>query len=307
MTTTQRISSARRLAAAALALGLLAAACGDDDTTTAGDGDATETPTEAPTSGEDGGGEDGEDPAPAERTVIFSVFVGGGFVPAEIARGEAPYLVVMSDGTIFRAGAQIAIFPPPATPAVESAPLSADELAAVQALIEENAALFGADYGQPPIADAPFTEVRAVIDGEVVTAQAMALDLVDAGAGLTSEQAANRAALSALIADVQALIDGTGREWALTPPPALRISSSAWVNPDPSLDPGPARDFPLADAALVPAPDAGFGCVEISGADIDTVYAAIADTTTSTPWLVEGSDSPLQLIFAPVYEAGTAC
>ena len=307
----------RALVLLLVTLAVVAAACGDsddvvvgDDTTTTGsddgaDDDTTTTEGVSTTSDEAaGGGDSAGDDSPAEDAPpVFAVLVGGGFVPVEMAMAEAPQLVILADGTVYRPGIVTAIFPGPALPALESTTLTADEVDGLLAMIADHGDLFGADYGQPMVTDVPSTTVTATLDGEAAEAQAYALDFED-DSGLTPEQVAARAELTALIADVQAVVQDPGRDWAIVDAPALEIRSMEPVA-DPGVDPGPPRDFPLEDVeSLVPG-ESGFGCLAVEGDDLAVVLDAAADATQITPWIV--GDATVQLVFSPLYPYETGC
>ena len=273
-----------RTIALALLIAVVAAACGNDD-----DADVTVAP------------------PPGPPTTVYAVEVGGGFVPVEAALAEAPRLVILSDGTVFRPGVTTAIFPGPALPVLETTTLSEDELAEVLGLVSENADLFlDVDFGQPPVADVPTTTVTALVGEERLSASAFALGMSDAG-GLTDEQVELRTQLQELIDAVDAIVDDPDRTWQLADPPALLIRSLPATTTQPEVDPGPPVDFPLdAGSALVPGPDAQFGCLAVTEpADLAAVLEAAADATQITPWVVDGQE--LQLVFAPLYPHEDGC
>jgi hypothetical protein len=302
--TTRRLISLVSILAIA---GGLVTACGDDETTTiAGESpDTTEAPgTTAPGDTSTTGGTDTTGGAAgSEASTVYSVLVGGGFVPLEVALAEAPSPVILSDGTVYRPGAVPAIFPGPALPALETTTLEPGELDEVLALVDAQRALFeGTDFGEPPIADVPTTTVLASIDGELSEAAAFALGFEETG--LTPEQTAARQELSTLIADVQAIVDEPDREWQFTEPTAM-LARSYPPAEQADVDPGPPVEFPVDDAGALSTAATGFGCMELTGEDLDLVLETAADATQITPWIV--GDETVQIVFRPVYPHETGC
>ena len=99
--------TARRQLPFAIAALLMLAACADDPPA-AGDG-TTPTPS-------DGSPADGPT-IPAEG-VVLRIANEGGFVPAGFSLVDVPVFTLYGDGTIITPGAQIAIYPSPALPAI---------------------------------------------------------------------------------------------------------------------------------------------------------------------------------------------
>lgn len=257
---------------ALLVLGLLAVAagCGDDaEPVEVGDG----------ASG-DGGGVGPDD-------VVVSVELVGAFTTPENTFQNMPAVVVYGDGTQFTPGAQIAIYPGPALPAVQRAELSQDEVSAiVDAAREAGLDQEGVDYGQPPVADAGDTVVTVTIDGETYEHRATALGLAeglggDTGAGgLTDEQLANREALAGFVDRVSTLPDGAEAE--LYEPERYRL----WVRPASEVDTGPVDEEDIeprtvewtVDDVTLEASD----CLGVEGDATQAVGDVLADADTLT-------------------------
>jgi hypothetical protein len=221
----------------------------------------------------------------------------------EVALAEAPSPVILSDGTVYRAGAVPAIYPGQALPAVETTTLEPAELDEVLALVDAHRALFeGTDFGEPPIADVPTTTLLASIDGELSEAAAFALGFEDTG--LTPAQTAARQDLTTLMGDVQAIVDDPGREWQFADPTAMLARSYPPVE-QADVDPGPPLEFPVDDAGALSTATTGFGCMELRGEDLDLVLEAARDATQITPWVV--GDQTVQIVFRPVYPHETGC
>lgn len=269
--------------------------CGDDEDVATSPGTDGPTTTAAP-EGAGGGG----------SQLLVQVATGGGFVPVEVNLGAFPELVVTEDGTAWTPGAQIAIFPPPAVPAVQRAELPPEDVAAIEARLAESAELFdGVDFGQPPVADFPSTTITARIGGGERTLEVYALGAPEAGQALTAEQRQARGAVEGLIADLRAIVEGPGRGWQLELTPQIRVSSIPVDDPSALDDPVGPIPWP----AGVPEPEAAgggrFGCVALSGPDRDAVLEAAGPATTMTVW--ELSDGPHQIVIRPLFPGEAPC
>jgi hypothetical protein len=263
----------RSTAATLLALamcGSLLAACGDDDQTV-----------ESVVPGEGG------DAGVAADEVV------GAFTTAEMSFQTMPSLVVYGDGTRFTPGAQIAIYPGPALPAIQTDQLSEDAVASiVDAAREAGLATDDLDYGQPPVADAGDTVVTVTIDGESYTHTATALGLAEDPTmpGLTEEQLTNRAALAGFVDEVSSIPVG---ESELYEAERYRL----WVRPATEVDTGPVDEDNIeprivewtVDGVVLAASD----CLPVEGDAATEVGALLSDADSltrfddgSTTWAV---------------------
>lgn len=276
---------------AVLALAVITAGCGDDE---------TEVRSAAPPPS-----------AGAAPEVQLRVEHVGGFVPVEVALAAFPTLVV-AEGTAWTPGAQILIYPAPAVPAVQSAPLDEDDLRALAERIDEAADLFdGTDFGQPPVADLPTTTIEAVVDGTERRLEVYALD-ADANAvdgALTDDQRRARQEVRRLIADLQAVVDATERPWEVGPTSGLRVSSIP-VDPgapvdDDGFDQGPPVPWPAGVPEPVTAPGSAFGCVAVSGDERDLLLEAAGPTNVLTTW--ELSSGPHRIALRPLFPGEPDC
>ncbi len=320
--------TARLTLALAIAVSLLAVACGSSDdpeltdippvpspTPTApadggeGEGDAPEeqptpepdaTPTPAPTATPEVDPDGGQTDLPdtGGQPVLAAIFTTGGFVPVEVALGDFPELVIMADGTVYREGAQIAVFPPPLLPAVERLTLDDAALTEVKRVLAESTVLDPAvDFGEPPVADAPATTVTTFLGGDETTVSAYALGFDDQ---VGPDAAAARAELTAIITEIQTIVDRATATGTLARPPAAAVLTF------PSLateEDQPVREWPIEP---VPRPQAtGGGCVVITGADMDALWDAAGNATIQTPWNIEGTPQPV--VLRPVFPHETVC
>lgn len=263
----------------------LTSACGDDAT-------------ELTSQSADGGPAEGED----LRLVIET---GGGFVPVEVNLASFPELVVANE-TVWTPGAQIAIFPPPAVPAVQSAPLTDEDLADISARIDQDAELFdGVDFGQPPVADLPSTTITVEQDGVERHLDVYALtDLTDT-AGLTAEQVDARRAVSDLISDVRAIVDQPDRNWEVAMTPQIRVSAIPLDQPTDNGEGGDPVTWPEGVEEPSFAGPSSFGCVALSGAARDRVLEAASSANTLTTWQLPSG--PHHIVLRPLFPGEPGC
>lgn len=287
-----------RLVAVALALIVLATACGGSDTVSTSDPSPIPTEAPMPTPEPDPTPEPPPEQPAEDHPVLFTVFATGGFVPVEFALGEFPELVVLPDGTAYRRGAQIAVFPPPLAPAVERLQLDEDQLARIRAAIAESGAIDpAADFGQPNVTDLPTTNVSAVVDGELRQVGVYALGFDE---GMDGEAAANRRAVSGLIATVSAIVDEAIATGELAAPPALAIRTFPSLVADETAE---VREWPIAS---VPQDEGdGRGCVVIDGEEMETLLDAVGNASTQTPWQI--GDQAVPVILRPVFPHEDIC
>jgi hypothetical protein len=288
----------RRMAAllgVALAAALLAA-CGDD---------AQPVETGAPGVGDgDAGADLGSD------DLVVSVEVVGAFTTAEMSFQMLPSVVVYGDGTRLSPGAQIAIYPGPALPAVQQDQLSEEDVATiVDAAREAGLDTTDVDYGEPPVADAGDTVVTVTIDGETYTHTATALGLVDepggvdlGGSVLTDDQVANRAALAGFVDMVSSIPVGEGELYEAE---RYRL----WVQPAAAVDTGRVDEdnieprtveWTVDDVVLVAS-----DCLPVEGDPAAEVGALLADADTLTRF--DDGDTTLAVVARPVLPHEPTC
>lgn len=237
----------------------------------------------------------------APDALVLQVVRAGGLLPAGAAFRSVPSVSVYGDGRVVTQGAQIEIWPAPALPSVQVGRLDADE---VRRLVDAGREVVDADadYGQPPVADAPTTAV-VVQDGDRRTvAAAMALEErsgepTEPGGGLTAEQRAARERLSAYVRQVQ---DAASR----APAQAYERAALA-VLAEPYGDAAPTPELPPSEAAW-PGPALGPGtCVVVSGAEATEVGEAATTASVETRWTAGGQ--VLRLAFRPLLPHERTC
>ena len=268
-----------------------------DDGTGAGD-DTADADDDNDAGGADTGNTDEGVPVDAPVTVLVAVETSGGFVSVNTALSTYPELVVMSDGSVYRPGDQIATFPPPLTPALELLQLTRDQLSAITtAVAAASVVAADTDFGSPAITDAPTTAFTAFVDGVAIELAAYALDTDDAIDGPTQQARIN---LRQLITEISTIVDGATSTGVLTEPPALAARTFAGLTfqEDAQVRPWPIESLPM------PQPG-GIECVVITGEELSTLWAAAADATTQTPWNINGQAKVVAL--RPVFPHETIC
>lgn len=143
-------------------------------------------------------------PAPATAAsspfLMLQVRLTGGFIPQEFLFDRVPTVAVYSDGTVLSSQvATTAIYPGPAAPTILRKMAKADLGRIMQAAAAAKLTDPKFDFGNPPVADAPATEVtwRFSQGGATFTRAINALGIGDYG--LTKEQSAARNAAQGFI------------------------------------------------------------------------------------------------------------
>ncbi len=257
--------------------GLAVAGCGDDD-------DVSSEPGTTQPSGD-------------STDLVFEISFQGGFLPVEANVTAFPELTILADGTAITPGPQIEIFPAPSLPAVQSATLTADDLAAVVDEVNVSA-LFGTalDFGFPNVADAPNLDLTARVDDETLAVSIPSYGFTDDPA-LTDEQRANRLAADELVTRIREIVDVHADETEVYTPPGYLLQIRPYdATLAGDLPQGP-MPWPLDSALLVTDPSAVFSCVEISGEQAQTFAAAATTANQLTPWT--GADGDYQVLVRP--------
>jgi hypothetical protein len=227
--------------------------------------------------------------------VVLRLAYEGGFVPLEWTFASVPAFTLYGDGTVVVPGAQAAIYPGPALPAVFSRQVDED---GVQALLERaldaglgREDLVLGDTGDVAIADASTAVFTLTVDGRTTTASAYALGLEEDEAfpGLPEDQARTRRALARLAADLgdlRWLHDGSVAGEEPWDGEAARLLVRPYRG-DPEL-PQPLVAWPLdvrlADAGEPVGWDPEARCVVVDGDAWRRLLAEARDATALTPW-----------------------
>lgn len=255
-----------------------AASCGDDDAAApASDSTLPAVENSTPSSGY-------EHPLGADDVVVEYAEVGG-FVPREFAFQQTPNLLVSGDGLAYSPGAQIAIYPGPLLPAVQTQPITEAGVQAILAAADQAGLFQQIEYEQPTnIADASTAQVTINVNGETFVHQAYALGLSSPGGG--GESTPERQALLdfvTLLQDLPALAGGSNLgEQAIFELDAFQIEAIVVGDPseyaadgiEPTVVDWPATaGVRLADAAT---------CVEVAAAEVGAALDAANQLTFFT-------------------------
>ena len=287
--------------AAVITVSLLAAACADAPAEPSGPGT---------------GDGDRVDHASGPGDLLLQMSFEGGFVPLEWNFQALPTFSLYGDGTVIVPGAQIAIYPGPALPAIgvrvvdERATQALLRRALDAGLGERDRDL--SDTGDVAIADASTTVFTLTVGGRTTTTRVYALGLDDGSvvAGLPADQAELRRALSDLsttLSDLSWLPEGSVGEEDLYEGTAARIL----VGPERQDEELPQRpvswplDRPLASMDAAPAwgPDAT--CAVVEGADWQLVRDLAVGANQLTPW--KSGTSRYSLVIRPLLPHEHGC
>jgi hypothetical protein len=260
-------------------LALVAAACGDDGADVeSGSGAGGD---------EAGEGDDGE-AGGGDAVPVLLVEVGGGFLPVEVSYQGLPNQVVYADGTVIEPAPQILIYPGPALPALNTYTVTSDALVAIEdAARDAGLDQPDLDYGEPSVADAGTTQVSVTVDGTTYVHTAYALGIEDGmvDVGITEEQAANRAALVAFLAEVTNLADLAGPDAVGEAEPYVAERYRLWVRTAAEADAGVESDLDPTDpvAWTVEGVElAAAACIPVEGDAVADVTALLTDADSLT-------------------------
>lgn len=290
--------------ATVLSLGILAASCAN-----------------ASTGGGPGGGGTGSSNGPTGPTspsgsdqLVLRIEQVGGFVPVQFNLTRLPMLSLYDDGLLVTPGAQIAIYPGPALPALSQQRLSPD---AIQLLVQ---AAIDAGLNKDRnlqtmlVSDMPTTVFTLTIDGQTHTTQVYALD-PDPGqkpdGRMSQEEFQARKDLAAFLKqanDLSWLPDGSVTDQGLYLPTALRIYSGPY-QPDPNLTQTPI-EWPLTPGLDLFGESAdntpgGMRCGTVTGADAATLLPLAEQANELTPWTSDGTRYALS--FRPLLPDESGC
>lgn len=287
---------------------------------------------------ESGGDSAGYQHGTAPTDLILRVETGGGFLPVELVFSGHPDFSLMGDGAVITAAAQIAIFPPPALPALQTQTVDEDGIQEILAEADRVGLLEGGhhhDYSC--VADAATTTFTVTVGGEtsVTSAYALGIESTEQGpqepppgnglpppseegvdedfmrCGLSDEELAARAALAeftAMLVNLEAwLPPGSVGPAMPYEPEQMRV----FVSPHAVSDEFPQEPvvWPLDTGLdvfgdpLPPADD--LRCGVLDGEDLDQVVSVAAATSTLTPWLSAGEE--WRLVFRALLPDETGC
>jgi hypothetical protein len=244
----------------------------------------------------------------APDDVVLRVEYVDGFVPVEHIVTSLPLITVYGDGRVITEGPMIDIFPSPAMPNVLVRTIPAPAVDQLVRLAIDAGVGSGADYGQPPVADAPSTQVTVLTDEGELVSRANALGFDDHG--VTEAQAAARRQLQGLVdklTDLPALLGADAGEEQPYEPTSLAAVSWPWVDPasdDLPEQPEIAWPGPALPGEALPR----FGdlhCLIVTGPELPAVLQAAAGANVLTPWVSEGQRWSVR--FRPLLPEESTC
>lgn len=231
----------------------------------------------------------------------------GGFVPQDRTVGALPQVSVYADGRVISEGPVVAVYPGPALPNVQVQTISPERVQELIKAAEAAGVRNGADFGRPNVADAPSTRVTVVTPQGTQSVTAAALhESQPQDPQLTPAQRSAREKLATYVSSLTSLQTSQSDVKPYSAE-AVAVLARPWVDPggtDPKSPekawPGPALPGTYLNAAIK------IGCVMVTGAEKDKVWAAAKDATAITPWTADGAK--YLITFRPMLpdEAGCA-
>jgi hypothetical protein len=251
------------------------------------------------------GGSSGPIEHPTGDDLVLRIEFSGGFVGPAFIFTSFPSFTLSGDGRVIVPGAQDAIFPGPALPAVNVRRLSE---AGIQAVLNEVARTgqFGASVAyrgaQNCVADAPDTIFTLHADGRQVQVTVYALGILDPSGSCPGVSAAEIAAhrtlqlLSERLSNLDAWLPANAwaePSWRPYQPSALRllVRNADADPPDGSGIPNPLLDWPdPSDPAAFgpPSPLSDQRCGVVSGQRAQDWYAALSGANQLTRFTKDG-------------------
>lgn len=228
----------------------------------------------------------------------------GGFVPAEKNIGRIPAVSVYGDGRLITEGPTTMIYPGKALPNLQEQMLTPEM---VQDLVRRGAEAGvrnGADFGSPNIADAPST--RVTVGDQSVSVVALS-EAQPADPKLTAAQRDARTKLSAYVNELQSLNSAKGIAKPVGYQPVMLAAlARKYVAPQ-SAEPATAAvawPGPALPGDII-SENVGIGCVAVTGAEKDKVWAAAEKATVITQWTSGGKQ--WNVTFRPLLPEEQGC
>ena len=258
-------------------------------------------------------------PAIPADGVVLRLANEGGFVPAGFPLLDVPTFTLYGDGTVITLGAQIAIYPGPALPAIVERQL---DDAAVRSIVDRaieaglgEGDLDLSDTGDVAIADASTAVFSLTVDGETTTAKVYAMGFEGGPAmmpGLSERQIELRKELAALAADLSDLSwvaarGGSIGEEGMYAGDAARLLIGPVLD-DPEIPQEPVSwplDVALKDLGDAVAWDEHTRCAMVSGEDWAVLRDAASGANQLTAW-VDGR-TQRSIAFRPLLPDETGC
>jgi hypothetical protein len=256
----------------------------------------------------------GEAPSDEVLALVRLEYVGG-LTPPEFQLTNPPFYVLASDGQQIQPGVQIAIYPPPALPALVESRLTAAGIEAVLAAAAE-ARLTGedAEYRNQGVTDLPELRLTITAEGHTTTTIAYGLDMLPPDADPELLQA--RVRIQRFVALVSTPVTELPAEYVAEGERFYDISELEIIAiPEGSVDiefSGEPVQWPLTtalDQIGIPLGEAVGGesyaaiflearTTVLTGADLDAVLPLAEDANQLTPW--ESGGTRYWVLFRPL-------
>lgn len=238
----------------------------------------------------------GKAPSTTGTAFTLRIVTAGGFLPPGADLTSVPEFALTADGRVVTAGAQIEIYPGPATPAMLQRSISDAGIAAIRDQAR-GAGLLGADahYGNDTVADAGTTFFIATEDGVRHVVSAYALGIADQpGLSDNPEARAKLQKFREKIGDLASWLPagslGDEKTYEFD---ALRVVVRAATSG--ADDPTPNElEWPLAALATFGDAKGDVRCGVVSGTDLSTLRPRLSRATQITIWHSDGRDFNLQ-------------
>jgi hypothetical protein len=252
-------------------------------------------------------------PTEADEAVIYvSRFKTGD--EADTRLTALPVAALYGDGRVIRAGAQIAVEPAPALPALQVTTLDGEGVDAVLAQAGE-AGLVGADreLRLPTEADPTITAFDVFLnDQRRRTIVESLAEVAPDDPRLPPKGQAERAAMNmvvSMLTDPAATLAGNiVGEDGLYAPTAVRVLVSSAAGLEPSVGEAAIVEWPLADLGTIGEAvegTVGVRCVVIDGEDWTTLEPLAASANQTTRWSSAGAEYGLR--FRPLLPGEGGC
>lgn len=220
----------------------------------------------------------------------------GGFVPQESLVTHMPSFSLYGDGMVVQPGEQIAIYPPPAMPALNFSYLTAEGIEMILAEADAAGLLMG-EQDWPAtgsnIADAHTGVLTINSGGAPSRISVYAPGMEDQMEGITPEEQAFRNQFNSFVMKLQDLagwlpedvFEDRGDDYPLDRMQIVLQPAEIAPDPDPGIEPG-KKDLPvgpLSGGTELPSVEQS-RCYVLEGDEATTMREQLADATSITRW-----------------------
>lgn len=246
--------------------------------------------------------------ATGAQDVLVSISGADGAGPQEAVAVHTTDFLLLGDGTAIVPGVVDLIYPGPAIYPLQSTALGEEQIQEFLSAAEE-AGLLGemVDFGSPALTDVINTNVTINVHGQSYRQSAYALGAAEESA-LSDPQKQARAALTTFIETARGLVGADSEQYVPTAVIAFGLSPDFSTPDDEAGLEQPPQLWPIASVPRMPVTsNSGQGtCVEVTGAEVPTLLAALANANALTPWVIEGQ-VPTPMDFRPLLPGDPGC